>query len=104
MAIPNLDLNSLPENFSPPQSDLLDLNDPPQSLLLNLNEPQEIDAQQPRRWLTNEQRHILFDNLLSQSKDGKLSRGSLKQAAAKYSVSTRIVDRIWKEGKKMHRE
>ena len=48
--------------------------------------------------LTEEQHRAIFDILLKESKSGNVHYGSIKAVASLFSISTKIVSRIWQRG------
>ena len=49
--------------------------------------------------LTDSQRRAIYETLLQWTKDGKLPKGCISEVAAKFSVSTKTVSRIWQRGR-----
>ena len=48
--------------------------------------------------LSNDTRQAVYQYLLSESSHGKLKRGSIGEAAAKFGTSNKTVSRIWHRG------
>ena len=52
-----------------------------------------------RNFLSNQQRHAVYDALLERSVDGKLKKDTTKIVAELFSLNIRTIQRIWKRGK-----
>ncbi|KAE8883553.1 hypothetical protein PF005_g1814 [Phytophthora fragariae] len=53
---------------------------------------------------TNDERRVLWETLLFRSKNGKLKRGDIKQAAANFGLGRSVVSRLWERGVRSMRD
>ncbi|KAG9140013.1 hypothetical protein Leryth_010537 [Lithospermum erythrorhizon] len=62
-------------------------------------EPSELKPQESRkhRFLSNEEKKLMFERLLKALDKGKLKKGAIKSIADSFSVNTRTVKRFWEK-------
>ena len=65
------------------------------------NEAQGNGSYKQRKFLTNEECRAISHLLLQSSSNGKLNKGATKMVASLYSVSIRVIQRIWKQTKEI---
>ncbi|XP_027166607.1 keratin, type I cytoskeletal 9-like [Coffea eugenioides] len=56
----------------------------------------DVETNNSTKRLTNQERQMIFEDLLQESNAGKLKRGTIRNIASLFNTSVRTVQRIWK--------